>query len=40
MKYFSQEERDAMLEEMWDFDRGMIHEKYGKIIATLESTYR
>jgi len=28
MKYLDREEQDAMLEEMWDFDRRMIHEKY------------
>jgi len=32
MKYFSQEERDIMLDQCWEFDRSMIHEKYQKTI--------
>lgn len=32
MKYFSDEEQKAMLDEFWDFDRKMIHEKYGKVV--------
>ena len=32
MDYFTQEERDAMLEEGFDFDRNLIHEKYRKMV--------
>jgi hemerythrin-like domain-containing protein len=33
-KYISQEEQENMLDEFWEFDRKMIHEKY---ISVLES---
>lgn len=36
MKYFSDEEQDAMLQEFWEFDRMMIHEKYTKMIEERE----
>ena len=36
MKYFSREEQEVMLKEMWEFDRGMIHEKYKMVAAILE----
>jgi len=36
MKYFSREEQEVMLKEMWEFDRGMIHEKYKSVVAILE----
>jgi hemerythrin-like domain-containing protein len=36
MKYFSREEQEAMLKEMWEFDRSMIHEKYKMVAAILE----
>ncbi len=44
MDYFSQEERSAMLEEFWEFDRNMIHEKYEQVVEeyekiTLESMF-
>lgn len=32
MEYFSQEEKDKMLDEFYDFDREMIHQKYQKIL--------
>ncbi len=35
MKYFSQQEKQDMLEEFWAFDREMIHEKYKKVVDTL-----
>lgn len=35
MDYFTEQERDAMLDEMWQFDRNMIHEKYTKIVENL-----
>lgn len=36
MKYFSREEQEVMLKEMWEFDRGMIHEKYKSVVTILE----
>ena len=36
MKYFDEAERDAMLAEMWEFDRGMIHEKYKAVVEGFE----
>jgi len=36
MEYLSQSEQDAMLQEMWRFDRGMIHEKYRSVVKRLE----
>lgn len=36
MKHFTREEQDAMLEEFWEFDRGMIHEKYRKVVELYE----
>jgi len=35
MDYFTQEEKDAMLNEIWEFDRNMIHEKYTKVVGSL-----
>lgn len=37
MAYFSREEMDHMLSEMWEFDRRMIHEKYTRLVENLES---
>ncbi|MBN1353166.1 MAG: hemerythrin domain-containing protein [Candidatus Omnitrophica bacterium] len=36
MSYFTDAEKDTMLNEMREFDRNMIHEKYGKIVETYE----
>jgi hemerythrin-like domain-containing protein len=36
MEHFSHAEKDAMLRKMWDFDRKMIHEKYGGIVEQIE----
>jgi len=36
MDYFTAEERDAMLNEMGEFDRNMIHEKYTKVVEDHE----
>jgi hemerythrin-like domain-containing protein len=36
MRYFSQEERDAMLQEGCDFDSTLIHEKYKAVVALAE----
>ncbi|MBN2145626.1 MAG: hemerythrin domain-containing protein [Candidatus Aureabacteria bacterium] len=34
MGYFTTEEKDKMLNEMREFDRKMIHEKYTKVVET------
>lgn len=36
MAYFSNEELDKMLQEFWEFDRKMIHEKYTRLVDMLE----
>jgi hemerythrin-like domain-containing protein len=36
MGYFSQEEQTAMLNEFWEFDRKLIHEKYRMIVEEIE----
>lgn len=33
--YFSQEEQEKMLQEFWDFDKTMIHEKYKAVVEEL-----
>jgi hemerythrin-like domain-containing protein len=38
-KYFSKEELETMLDEFWEFDRKMIHEKYIKLYESLEKNY-
>jgi len=37
MEYFSAEEKDAMLEKMWEFDRKMIHERYEGVVSAIEN---
>jgi hemerythrin-like domain-containing protein len=37
MDYFTKEEQDTMLQEFWEFDRNMIHEKYRKVVERLET---
>ncbi len=32
MEYFSREEQDGMLQEFWEFDRRLIHEKYSSVV--------
>lgn len=34
--YFSEAEDQAMLDEFWDFDRKMIHEKYKSVVDDLK----
>lgn len=34
--YFTEEEDKKMLEEFWEFDRKLIHEKYESVMAELE----
>ncbi|MBU2540889.1 MAG: hemerythrin domain-containing protein [Candidatus Omnitrophica bacterium] len=36
MDYFTDAEKDAMLNEMYEFDRNMIHEKYNKVVEKHE----
>lgn len=36
MEYFSREEKEAMLQRMWEYDRQMIHEKYRGVVEGLE----
>jgi len=40
MKYFSEEEKEAMLREEYGFDRTLIHEQYKARVAQLENTLR
>ncbi len=37
--YFSAAELDDMLNDFWEFDRKMIHEKYNRLYETLKSHY-
>lgn len=37
MKYFTREEQDKMLEEFWEFDKTLIHEKYKKVVENLQN---
>ncbi len=39
MEYFTQEERDAMLAEGFEFDRKLIHEKYRDVVDNAEKTF-
>jgi len=36
MEYFSKQEQADMLQEFWEFDTKLIHEKYKKIVEQLE----
>ena len=36
MKYFTQKEKDDMLQEFWAFDKNLIHEKYRKMVEGYE----
>ena len=36
MAYFSSHEQDDMLEAFWEFDRRLIHEKYGLLVEKFE----
>ncbi|MFX1380680.1 MAG: hemerythrin domain-containing protein [Promethearchaeota archaeon] len=37
MKYFNKGEQDKMLQEFWEFDKTLIHEKYQKVIENLQN---
>ena len=36
MEYFSKQEQGDMLQEFWDFDQKMIHEKYQRVVDGLQ----
>jgi hemerythrin-like domain-containing protein len=36
-RYFSEQEDQAMLDEFWEFDRKMIHEKYTSVVEAFEN---
>lgn len=36
MEYFTAQERDVMLQEFWDFDRKLIHEKYQQLVEKID----
>ncbi|MEM3562079.1 MAG: hemerythrin domain-containing protein [Candidatus Jordarchaeaceae archaeon] len=40
MNYFTKKEQETMLEEFWNFDKNLIHEKYRKIVEKYEETKR
>jgi hemerythrin-like domain-containing protein len=37
LDYFTKQEQDAMLQEFWEFDRKLIHERYQKIVEKLSN---
>ena len=37
MEYFTKEEQDRMLNEFYEFDRNMIHEKYRNVVDRIEA---
>jgi len=39
-KYFSNNELDEMLNDFWEFDRKMIHEKYNALYESLKEKYQ
>lgn len=40
LEYFTDAEKDAMLADFDEFDRALIHEKYGAIVESLEQAHR
>jgi hemerythrin-like domain-containing protein len=36
MSYFNKQEQENMIQEFWEFDRKMIHEKYRKVVEAFE----
>jgi hemerythrin-like domain-containing protein len=36
MEYFNKQELARMLEEFWDFDKKLVHEKYEQVVKTLK----
>jgi hemerythrin-like domain-containing protein len=39
MSYFTEKEKDEMLQEFWTFDKNLIHEKYKKMVERFERKY-
>jgi hemerythrin-like domain-containing protein len=39
MSYFSAQEQDKMLNDFWEFDQGLIHDKYRLLIKELEQSH-
>jgi rubredoxin/hemerythrin-like domain-containing protein len=39
MEYLNKQEQESMVQEFWEFDRKMIHEKYQMIVDNIEKTY-
>jgi hemerythrin-like domain-containing protein len=37
MDYFTEEEQDNMLQEFWDFDKHMTHERYNQLVERCEN---
>jgi len=37
MNYFNNQEKANMLNEFWEFDKKLIHEKYAKIVENIEA---
>jgi hemerythrin-like domain-containing protein len=37
LDYFTKKEQDDMLQEFWEFDRKLIHEKYQKVVEKFEA---
>ncbi len=38
MEYFNKAEKDAILEEAYEFDKKLIHEKYADIVNKAEAS--
>lgn len=38
LEYFDEQEEEKMLQEFWEFDRKLIHEKYKKIVEETEKS--
>jgi hemerythrin-like domain-containing protein len=36
LEYLSKQEQDIMLQEFWEFDRKMIHERYQRVVEEIE----
>ena len=38
LEYLSKQEQDSMLQEFWEFDRKMIHERYRGVVEEIEKS--
>jgi hemerythrin-like domain-containing protein len=36
LEYLTKQEQDSMLQEFWEFDREMIHERYQRVVGQME----